>query len=157
MRPVSSTAARYDLPTIWFHWAVTLIVASGIANTGFRAVSSFDKLFDIYGNVLFAKIGIVAVMFPWLFSTVSLHCQKLRRVASKECLRLDKFLRDCATRDSAGEVCRFQEKATFPCYRKRRSEVAARADSKRIALRATTMSWVTSRLSPSGVRLRCEF
>jgi hypothetical protein len=45
MRPVSSTAARYDLPTIWFHWAVTLIVASGIANAGFRAVGSFNKLF----------------------------------------------------------------------------------------------------------------
>jgi hypothetical protein len=30
---------------------VTLIVASGIANAGFRAVGSFDKLFDIYGNV----------------------------------------------------------------------------------------------------------
>jgi hypothetical protein len=30
---------------------VTLIVASGIANVGFRAVGSFDKIFDIYGNV----------------------------------------------------------------------------------------------------------
>ena len=48
---------------------MTLIVASGIANAGFRAVGSFNKLFDTYGNVLFAKIGIVAVMLPWLFST----------------------------------------------------------------------------------------
>jgi putative copper resistance protein D len=43
--------------------AVTLIVASGIANAGFRVAGSFDKLFDTnYGNVLFTKIGVVAVM-----------------------------------------------------------------------------------------------
>jgi putative copper resistance protein D len=43
--------------------SVTLIVASGIANAGFRVVGSFDKLFDTsYGNVLFTKIGVVAVM-----------------------------------------------------------------------------------------------
>ena len=40
--------------------AVTLIVASGIANAGFRVAGSFDKLFDTsYGNVLFTKIGVV--------------------------------------------------------------------------------------------------
>ena len=50
MRPVSSTAALRS-PTIWFHWVVILIVASGIANAGFRAVGSFDNFFDIYGNV----------------------------------------------------------------------------------------------------------
>ena len=43
--------------------AVTLIVASGIANAGFRVAGSFDKLFDTsYGDALFTKIGIVAVM-----------------------------------------------------------------------------------------------
>lgn len=43
--------------------AVVLIVASGIANAGFRVVGSFDKLFDTgYGDVLFAKIGVVALM-----------------------------------------------------------------------------------------------
>lgn len=26
MRPVSANATRYDLPTIWFHWAVALLV-----------------------------------------------------------------------------------------------------------------------------------
>jgi cytochrome b561 len=26
MRPVSTTATRYDLPTIWFHWAVVMLV-----------------------------------------------------------------------------------------------------------------------------------
>ena len=43
--------------------AVTLIVASGIANAGFRVAGSFDKLFDTsYGDALFTKIAIVAVM-----------------------------------------------------------------------------------------------
>jgi putative copper resistance protein D len=42
---------------------VTLIVASGIANAGFRVGGSFGVLFDTeYGTVLFTKIGIVAVM-----------------------------------------------------------------------------------------------
>ncbi|SFK08866.1 CopD family protein [Methylocapsa palsarum] len=43
--------------------AVALIVASGIANAGFRVAGSFDKLFDTgYGDVLFTKIGVVALM-----------------------------------------------------------------------------------------------
>ena len=43
--------------------AVTLIVASGIANAGFRVAGSFVKLFDTsYGDALFTKIAIVAVM-----------------------------------------------------------------------------------------------
>jgi putative copper resistance protein D len=43
--------------------AVVLIVVSGIANAGFRVAGSFDKLFDTgYGDVLFAKIGVVALM-----------------------------------------------------------------------------------------------
>ena len=43
--------------------AVTLVVASGIANAGFRVAGSFLKLFDSsYGDVLLKKIAIVAAM-----------------------------------------------------------------------------------------------
>lgn len=43
--------------------AVILIVISGITNAGFRVVGSFDKLFDTpYGDTLFIKVGLVALM-----------------------------------------------------------------------------------------------
>jgi putative copper resistance protein D len=43
--------------------AVTLIVLSGIANAGFRVAGSFARLFDTgYGNMLVAKLALVAVM-----------------------------------------------------------------------------------------------
>jgi putative copper resistance protein D len=43
--------------------AVTLIVASGIANAGFRVAGSFDKLFyTSYGDALIAKAAAVAAM-----------------------------------------------------------------------------------------------
>ena len=52
--------SRYSLMAMV---AVTLIVVSGIANAGFRVAGSFDKLFDTsYGDALFTKIGVVAVM-----------------------------------------------------------------------------------------------
>ncbi len=52
--------SRYSLMAMV---AVTLIVASGIANAGFRVAGSFDKLFDTsYGDALFTKIGVVTVM-----------------------------------------------------------------------------------------------
>jgi putative copper export protein len=42
--------------------AVTLVVASGIANAGFR-VAGFGKLFDsAYGDVLLKKLAVVAAM-----------------------------------------------------------------------------------------------
>jgi copper resistance protein D len=43
--------------------AVTLIVASGIANAGFRVKGSFGKLFyTSYGDALLTKVAVVAVM-----------------------------------------------------------------------------------------------
>jgi len=48
--------------------AVSLIVISGIANAGFRVTGSFGKLFDTgYGEVLFAKTGVVAMMLALAF------------------------------------------------------------------------------------------
>jgi copper resistance protein D len=52
--------SRYSLMAMV---AVTLIVISGVTNAGFRVAGSFDKLFDTaYGDVLFTKVGVVAVM-----------------------------------------------------------------------------------------------
>jgi copper resistance protein D len=45
--------------------AVTLLVASGIANAGFRVAGSFGKLFYTeYGDALLAKISVVSAMLP---------------------------------------------------------------------------------------------
>ncbi|WOJ88088.1 CopD family protein [Methylocapsa polymorpha] len=52
--------SRYSLMAMT---AVAFIVLSGTANAAFRVAGSFGKLFYTdYGNVLFAKIGLVAVM-----------------------------------------------------------------------------------------------
>lgn len=52
--------SRYSLMAMT---AVTLIVLTGTANAAFRVAGSLGKLFYTdYGNVLFAKIGLVAVM-----------------------------------------------------------------------------------------------
>ncbi len=64
--------------------AVTLIVASGIANAGFRVMGSFDKLFDTsYGNVLFTKIGIVAVMLVLAYFNRFIALPRLRAASLK--------------------------------------------------------------------------
>ncbi len=64
--------------------AVTLIVASGITNAGFRVAGSFGVLFDTeYGNVLFTKIGIVAVMLAFAYFNRFVFMPKLRRAALK--------------------------------------------------------------------------
>ncbi|WP_026607960.1 CopD family protein [Methylocapsa acidiphila] len=52
--------SRYSLMAMA---AVPLIVLSGIANAAFRVAGAFDKLFYTgYGDVLFAKVGVVALM-----------------------------------------------------------------------------------------------
>ena len=64
--------------------AVTLIVASGIANAGFRVMGSFDKLFYTdYGNALFAKIAVVAVMLTLAYFNRFVFMPKLRSAALK--------------------------------------------------------------------------
>ena len=52
--------SRYSLMAMV---AVTLIVISGVTNAGFRVAGSFGKLFYTdYGDVLFTKVGVVALM-----------------------------------------------------------------------------------------------
>ena len=64
--------------------AVTLIVASGIANAGFRVEGSFGKLFYTeYGNALVTKIAIVAVMLALAYFNRFVFMPKLRRAELK--------------------------------------------------------------------------
>jgi putative copper resistance protein D len=64
--------------------AVTLIVVTGIANAGFRVAGSFEVLFDTeYGNVLFAKIAIVAVMLTLAYFNRFVFMPRLRSAALK--------------------------------------------------------------------------
>jgi putative copper export protein len=64
--------------------AVTLIVVTGIANAGFRVAGSFGVLFDTeYGNVLFAKIAIVAVMLTLAYFNRFVFMPRLRSAALK--------------------------------------------------------------------------
>ncbi len=59
--------------------AVALIVATGVANAGFRVAGSFDKLFDTsYGNALFTKIGLVAAMLVLAYFNRFIALPRLR-------------------------------------------------------------------------------
>jgi copper resistance protein D len=59
--------------------AVTLIVMSGVTNAGFRVAGSFGKLFDTgYGDVLFAKISVVALMLALAFLNRFILMPRLR-------------------------------------------------------------------------------
>jgi putative copper resistance protein D len=62
--------------------AVTLIVISGIANAGFRVAGSFGKLFYTgYGEVLFAKISVVAMMLVLAFFNRFVLMPKMRKAS----------------------------------------------------------------------------
>jgi copper resistance protein D len=64
--------------------AVTLIVASGIANAGFRVAGSFGKLFDTeYGNALVTKISVVAVMLALAYFNRFVFMPRLRAASLK--------------------------------------------------------------------------
>lgn len=64
--------------------AVALIVLSGVANAGFRVAGSFDKLFDTeYGDVLFAKVGVVTVMLALAYFNRFIALPKLRAASLK--------------------------------------------------------------------------
>ena len=64
--------------------AVTLIVASGIANAGFRVAGSFGKLFDTaYGDALLTKISVVAAMLALAYFNRFVFMPKLRSAALK--------------------------------------------------------------------------
>jgi copper resistance protein D len=64
--------------------SVTLLVASGIANAGFRVAGSFGKLFDSdYGDVLLKKIAFVAAMLALAFLHRFVLMPRLRAVSLK--------------------------------------------------------------------------
>ena len=70
--------SRYSLMAMV---AVTLIVASGIANAGFRVAGSFGQLFDTsYGDALFTKIWVVTVMLFGQFQPFCFDAKAARRV-----------------------------------------------------------------------------
>ena len=59
--------------------AVTLLVATGIANAGFRVLGSFDKLFYTdYGDALLLKISLVAVMLALAYFNRFIFMPRLR-------------------------------------------------------------------------------
>jgi putative copper resistance protein D len=73
--------SRYSLMAMV---AVTLIVASGITNAGFRVAGSFDKLFDTsYGDVLFTKVAVVAAMLVLAFFNRFVAMPRLRAASLK--------------------------------------------------------------------------
>ncbi len=60
--------------------AVTLIVASGITNAAFRVAGSFGKLFyTAYGDVLCAKLALVALMLALAYFNRFVALPRLRR------------------------------------------------------------------------------
>jgi copper resistance protein D len=64
--------------------AVTLIVASGIVNAGFRVMGSFGKLFyTSYGDALLTKVAVVAVMLALAYFNRFVFMPRLRRDALK--------------------------------------------------------------------------
>jgi copper resistance protein D len=64
--------------------AVTLIVASGIANAGFRVAGSLGKLFYTdYGDALLTKISVVAAMLALAYFNRFVFMPKLRSAALK--------------------------------------------------------------------------
>jgi len=59
--------------------AVTLLVATGIANAGFRVAGSFGKLFYTeYGDALLTKISVVAVMLTLAYFNRFVFLPRLR-------------------------------------------------------------------------------
>jgi len=64
--------------------AVTLIVASGIVNAGFRVMGSFGKLFDTsYGDALFTKIAVVTAMLALAYFNRFIAMPRLRAASLK--------------------------------------------------------------------------
>ena len=64
--------------------AVTLLIASGIANAGFRVTGSFGKLFYTeYGDALLSKITLVAAMLALAYFNRFIFMPRLRSVTLK--------------------------------------------------------------------------
>ncbi len=80
-----SIMSRYSLMAMV---AVTVIVSSGIANAGFRVADAFNKLFwTNYGNVLGAKLFVVALMLALAYVNRFVAMPRLRVVATKEMMQ----------------------------------------------------------------------
>lgn len=81
--------SRYSLMAMA---AVTLIVASGVTNAGFRVAGSFDKLFYTdYGNVLFVKVGVVAAMLALAYFNRFVAMPRLRAATLKGMAQIDRL------------------------------------------------------------------
>src|SRR6202011_1560841 len=79
--------------------SVTLVVASAIANAGFRVSGSFGKLFDSgYGDVLLKKLAVVVAMLAVAYFNRFIATPRLRAASSKE-MRQITWLRYSVTFD----------------------------------------------------------
>lgn len=68
--------------------AVSVIVLSGIVNAGFRVGGSYGELFNTpYGNILFTKLGFVAVMIVLAAINRFVEIPKLRSTAGFDAKR----------------------------------------------------------------------
>ncbi len=77
--------------------AVTLIVASGIANAGFRVAGSFGKLFYTeYGDALVTKVSVVAVMLALAYFNRFIFMPKLRSAELKGIKHINRLGRSVA-------------------------------------------------------------
>ena len=79
--------SRYSLMAMA---AVTVILVSGIANASFRVAGAFDKLFwTAYGNVLTAKLVMVAPMLALAYVNRFIAMPRLRIAAAEGIMQTD--------------------------------------------------------------------
>jgi putative copper resistance protein D len=72
--------------------AVAFVIASGIANAGFRVEGSFGKLFDSdYGDILFKKLVIVGAMLGLAYLNRFILMPRLRRAPVKRMPQIAKL------------------------------------------------------------------
>jgi putative copper resistance protein D len=72
--------------------AVSLVVASGIANAGFRVGGSFGKLFgSAYGDVLLKKLVVVAAMLALAYFNRFVAMPRLRAASLKDTTQIVKL------------------------------------------------------------------
>lgn len=72
--------------------AVTLIIASGLANTAFRVGASVGKLFDTaYGEVLLTKLGVIAVMLALAYFNRFVAMPRLRAALSADIAQITRL------------------------------------------------------------------
>jgi copper resistance protein D len=83
--------------------AVTLIVVSGTINAGFRVAGSFGKLFDTaYGDVLCAKLALVALMLALAFFNRFVAMPRSRPASGKCAARTSALTRNVAAELALG-------------------------------------------------------